>query len=153
TGVVAYFTYSMSVVTNSAGSVTGFTPLGSFLFSGMFMWVVIFAPLAMVFFLSFRINSLNASTARLLFFVYAGILGISLATIFIAYTQASIARVFFISAAAFGALSLYGYTTKRDLSAMGAFMVMGLIGLIVASLVNIFLKSSGLDFAISVIGV
>ncbi|MET0278195.1 MAG: Bax inhibitor-1/YccA family protein [Pseudorhodoplanes sp.] len=153
TGVVAYLTYTMSVVTNSAGAVTGFTPLGTFLFSGVFMWVVIFAPLAMVFFLSFRINSLNAGTARLLFFVYAGILGISLATIFIAYTQASIARVFFISAAAFGALSLYGYTTKRDLSAMGAFMVMGLIGLIVASLVNIFLKSSGLDFAISAIGV
>ncbi|MET0222416.1 MAG: Bax inhibitor-1/YccA family protein, partial [Tardiphaga sp.] len=136
-----------------AGAVTGYTPLGTLLFGGMFMWVLMLAPLAMVFFLSFRINSLDAGTARLLFFVYAGILGISLATIFIAYTQASIARVFFISAAAFGALSLYGYTTKRDLSAMGAFMVMGLIGLIVASLVNIFLKSSGLDFAISAIGV
>jgi FtsH-binding integral membrane protein len=143
----------MSVVTNSAGAITGMTPLGQFLFGGMFMWVVIFAPLAMVFFLSFRINSLDAGTARLLFFIYAGILGISLATIFIAYTQASIARVFFISAAAFGALSLYGYTTKRDLSAMGAFMIMGLIGIIIASLVNLFLKSSGLDFAISVIGV
>jgi FtsH-binding integral membrane protein len=153
TGVVAYLTFTMSVVTNSAGAITGFTPLGQTLFGGMFMWVLILAPLAMVFFLSFKINSLDASVARLLFFVYAGVLGISLATIFIAYTQASIARVFFISAAAFGALSLYGYTTKRDLSAMGAFMVMGLIGIIIASLVNLFLKSSGLDFAISVIGV
>jgi FtsH-binding integral membrane protein len=153
TGVVAYFTFTMSVVTNSAGAVTGFTPLGQFLFGGMFMWVLMLAPLAMVFFLSFRINSLDAGTARLLFFVYAAVLGVSLATIFIAYTQASISRVFFISAAAFGALSLYGYTTKRDLSAMGAFMIMGLIGLIIASLVNLFLKSSGLDFAISAIGV
>ena len=153
TGVVAYLTFTMSVVTNSAGAVTGLTPLGQFLFGGMFMWVLMLAPLAMVFFLSFRINSLDAGTARLLFFVYAAVLGVSLATIFIAYTQASISRVFFISAAAFGALSLYGYTTKRDLSAMGAFMIMGLIGLIIASLVNIFLKSSGLDFAISAIGV
>ncbi len=153
TGVVAWLTFTMSVVTNSAGAITGYTPLGTFLFGGMFMWVLMLAPLAMVFFLSFRINSLDAGTARLLFFVYAGVLGISLATIFIAYTQGSIARVFFISAAAFGALSLYGYTTKRDLSAMGAFMIMGLIGIIIASLVNLFLKSSGLDFAISVIGV
>jgi len=153
TGVVAYITFTMSVVTNSAGAVTGFTPLGTFLFSGIFMWVLMLAPLALVFFISFRINSLDAGTARLLFFVYAALLGVSLATIFITFTQASIARVFFISAAAFGALSLYGYTTKRDLSAMGAFMVMGLIGLILASLVNLFLKSSGLDFAISAIGV
>ena len=153
TGVVAYLTFTMSVVTNSAGAVTGFTPLGTFLFGGMFMWVLMLAPLAMVFFLSFRINSLNAGTARLLFFVYAAVLGVSLATIFIAYTHASISRVFFISAAAFGALSLYGYTTKRDLSPIGSFLVMGLIGLILASVVNIFLKSSGLDFAISAIGV
>ncbi len=88
TGVVAYLTFTMSVVTNSAGAITGFTPLGSFLFGGMFMWVLMLAPLAMVFFLSFRINSLDAGTARLLFFVYAGVLGISLATILIAYTQA-----------------------------------------------------------------
>jgi uncharacterized protein len=107
----------------------------------------------LVFFLSFRIQNLQAATARSLFFVYAGLLGVSLATIFMVYTHASITRVFFISAAAFGALSLYGYTTTRSLSGMGSFLIMGLFGLIIASLVNIFLKSSGLDWALSVIGV
>ncbi len=153
TGVVAFLTFQMAVVTNDAGAITGMTPLGQFLFGGMFMWVVILAPLALVFFLSFRIQTLDAGTARALFFVYAALLGVSLATIFMAYTATSISRVFFISAAAFGALSLYGYTTQRDLSGMGSFMIMGLFGIIIASLVNLFLKSSGLDWAISVIGV
>jgi len=153
TGVVAYLTFQMAVVTNDAGAITQLTPLGQFLFGGMFMWVVILAPLALVFFLSFRIQTLDAGTARLLFFVYAGLLGISLATIFMAYTATSISRVFFISAAAFGGLSLWGYTTQRDLSGMGSFMIMGLFGIIIASLVNLFLKSSGLDWAISMIGV
>ena len=153
TGVLAYVTFQFAVVTNDAGAITGFTPLGQFLFGGLFMWVLMLAPLALVFFLSFRINSLDAGTARLLFFVYAALLGVSLATIFIAYTSTSITRVFFISAAAFGALSLYGYTTKRDLSGMGSFLIMGLFGIIIASVVNLFLKSSGLDWAISVIGV
>ncbi|ARP98946.1 Bax inhibitor-1/YccA family protein [Pseudorhodoplanes sinuspersici] len=153
TGVVAYLTFQMAVVTNDAGAITSLTPLGQFMFGGMFMWVLMLAPLALVFFLSFRIQTLDAGTARLLFFVYAALLGLSLATIFMAYTATSISRVFFISAAAFGALSLYGYTTQRDLSGMGSFMIMGLIGIIIASLVNLFLKSSGLDWAISVIGV
>jgi len=153
TGVVAFVTFQMAVVTNDAGAITGLTPLGQFMFGGMFMWVLMLAPLALVFFLSFRIQTLDAGTARTLFFVYAALLGVSLATIFMAYTATSISRVFFISAAAFGALSLYGYTTQRDLSGMGSFMIMGLIGLIIASLVNLFLKSSGLDWAISVIGV
>ncbi len=117
------------------------------------MWVFILAPLALVFYLSFRIHTLSASTARALFFVYAASLGLGLSTIFFAYTEASIARVFFISAASFGALSLYGYTTQRDLSAIGSFLFMGLIGLILASIVNIFLRSTGLDFVISVVGV
>jgi uncharacterized protein len=103
--------------------------------------------------LSFRIQHLQASTARLLFFIYAGLLGLSLATIFMVYTHASITRVFFISAASFGALSLYGYTTTRSLNAMGSFLVMGLFGLIIAMIVNMFLKSSCLDWALSVIGV
>lgn len=153
TGIVAFLTFQMAVVTNEAGAITSLTPLGQFLFGGMFMWVVILAPLALVFFLSFRIQTLDAGTARALFFVYAALLGVSLATIFMAYTATSISRVFFISAAAFGALSLYGYTTQRDLSGMGSFMIMGLFGIIIASLVNLFLKSSGLDWAISVIGV
>jgi uncharacterized protein len=109
--------------------------------------------LALVFVLSFGINRLQPGTALMLFFVYAGLLGLSLASIFLVYTGASITRVFFISAAAFGALSLYGYTTQRDLTSIGSFMFMGLIGIIIASLVNIFLKSTGLDWAISIIGV
>jgi FtsH-binding integral membrane protein len=117
------------------------------------MYVLIFAPLALVFFLSWRIESLSVSTARLLFFIYAGLLGASLSIIFAVYTETSITRVFFISAASFGALSLWGYTTQRDLTGMGSFLMMGLIGIIIASLVNIFLKSSGLDWIISVIGV
>ena len=153
TGVVAYFTFQLAVQTNDAGAIVAMTPLGQFLFGGMFMWVLMLAPLALVFFLSFRIQTLDAGTARLLFFVYAALLGLSLATIFMAYTATSISRVFFISAAAFGALSLYGYTTQRDLSGMGSFMIMGLFGIIIASLINLFLKSSGLDWAISLIGV
>ena len=117
------------------------------------MWVVMLAPLALVFFLSFRIQNLQAGTARLLFFVYAGLVGLSLATIFMVYTHTSVTRVFFISAASFGALSLYGYTTQRSLSAMGSFLIMGLFGLIIASLVNIFLQSSGMSFVISAVGV
>jgi FtsH-binding integral membrane protein len=153
TGIVAWLTYQMSVVTNPAGAVIGLTPLGQALFGSPLMWLLVLAPLGLVFFVSFRIGHLQASTARALFFVYAGMLGVSLATIFMAYTAVSITRVFFISAAAFGALSLYGYSTQRSLDAMGSFMIMGLFGLIIASLVNIFLKSSGLDWAVSVIGV
>ncbi len=153
TGALAWLTFQMSVVQNSAGAITGLTPLGHALFGTPLMWVVMLIPLGLVFFMSFRIQHLQASTARTLFFVYAGLLGISLATIFMVYTTTSITRVFFISAAAFGALSLYGYTTQRNLDAMGSFLIMGLFGLIIASLVNIFLKSSGLDWALSVMGV
>src|SRR5215831_18458636 len=103
--------------------------------------------------LSFGINRLSAGTALTVFFIYAALLGLSLASIFLVYTHASITRVFFISAATFGATSLYGYTTQRDLTGLGSFMFMGLIGIIIASLVNIFLRSTGLDWAISVIGV
>ena len=117
------------------------------------MWLFVLAPLGLVMLLSFGINRLSVSTALMLFFVYAGLLGLSLATIFLAYTGASITRVFFISAATFGATSLYGYTTQRDLTGVGSFLFMGLIGLVIASLVNIFLQSSGLYWVISVVGV
>jgi FtsH-binding integral membrane protein len=110
------------------------------------------APLALVFFISARINSLSAEAARLLFFVYAASMGLSLSTIFHVY-GASITRVFFISAATFGALSTWGYTTQRNLSGFGTFLLMGVIGIVIASLVNIFLRSSGLDWVISIIGV
>ena len=151
TGLVAWFTFS-AAVTDVGGSLQ-LTSFGQAIFGSPLMWVLVLAPLGLVFFISFRIQHLQASTARLLFFVYAGLLGLSLATIFMVYTHASITRVFLISAASFGALSLYGYTTPRSLNAMGSFLIMGLFGLIIASLVNIFLKSSGLDWALSVIGV
>jgi FtsH-binding integral membrane protein len=156
TGVLAWLTFQMAggdAIRMVGGSMVGLTPLGHALFGTPLMWVVMLIPLGLVFFMSFRIQTLQASTARTLFFVYAALLGISLATIFMAYTTTSITRVFFISAAAFGALSLYGYTTQRNLDAMGSFLIMGLFGLIIASLVNIFLKSSGLDWALSVMGV
>ncbi len=110
------------------------------------------APLAAVFFLSFRIQSLSVGTAQAIFWGYAALVGLSLSSIFIVTGQ-SIVRTFFVTAASFGALSLYGYTTKRNLSAMGSFLMMGLFGLILASVVNIFLGSTALQFAISVIGV
>jgi uncharacterized protein len=117
------------------------------------MWVFVLAPLALVFFISARINTLSAETARLVYFVYAALMGVSLSTIFHIYTSSSITRVFFISAATFGALSIWGYSTRRDLSGLGTFLFMGVIGILIASLVNIFLRSSGLDWVISIIGV
>jgi len=153
TGVVAWLTYQFSVVTNASGAIVGLTPLGQALFGSPLMWVVVLAPLGLVMFMSFRIGHLEASTARLLFFVYAAALGLSLATIFMRYTSTSITNVFFISASAFGALSIYGYTTQRSLDAIGSFLVMGLFGIIIASLVNLFLASSALQWTISVIGV
>jgi uncharacterized protein len=138
TAVVAWVTYQLT---------------GPELLQNPVMWVFIFAPLGLVFFISARINTLSVTTARLLFFVYAGFVGVSLSTLFHIYTNSSITRVFFISAAMFGALSLFGYTTRRDLSGLGTFLFMGLIGVVIASLVNLFLRSTGLDWLISVVGV
>ncbi|MBR1271922.1 Bax inhibitor-1/YccA family protein [Bradyrhizobium sp. AUGA SZCCT0222] len=138
TGLVAMLTYQLA---------------GPALLQSPLMWVFMLAPLALVFFIGARINTLSAETARVLFFAYAALVGLSLSTIFFVYTQASITRVFFISAATFGALSLWGYTTRRDLSGFGTFLFMGVIGIVIASLVNLFLRSSGLDWIISVVGV
>jgi len=138
TGIAAFLTYQFT---------------GPELLRSPLMWVFILAPLGLVFFISARINTLSAEAARALFFFYAALVGISLSTIFHIYTQSSITRVFFISAAAFGALSIWGYTTRRNLSGFGTFLFMGLIGIIIASLVNLFMRSSGLDWIISVIGV
>jgi FtsH-binding integral membrane protein len=151
TGIVAWFAFSAAVTQTSGG--LALTPFGQTLFHSPLMWVLVLAPLGLVMVMSFGINRLSPATALTLFFVYAGLLGLSLATIFLVYTHGSIARVFFISAATFGAMSLYGYTTQRDLTAWGSFLFMGLIGIVIASLVNIFLHSSGLDWVISVIGV
>jgi len=153
TGVVAWLCFQNAVVTNEAGAITGLTSFGQMLLGGYTPIVLMLATLGLVFFISFRIHTLQYTTALALFMFYAALLGAALTSVLVAYTGASVARVFFISAASFGALSLYGYTTQRDLSAMGSFLIMGLFGIIIASLVNIFLKSSGLDWAISVIGV
>jgi len=153
TGVVAWLTFNAAVVTDATGRITGLTSFGQTIFSGPLTIVLFLGTLGLVFFLSFRINNLQPSTALTLFMVYAGLLGLMLSSVFLAYTGASITRTFFISAASFGALSLYGYSTQRDLSPIGSFLIMGLFGLILAMLVNMFLKSSGLEFAISAIGV
>lgn len=116
-------------------------------------WIAIFAPVALVFFLSFKVATLSFQTAQALFFAYAALMGISMSSILWAFTGQSVARVFFITASLFGAMSLYGYTTKRDLSGFGSFLFMGLIGIVIASLVNLFLQSTMMQFVISVIGV
>jgi uncharacterized protein len=153
TGIVAYLVFAMSVVQGADGAISGLTPFGNFMFASAFRWVVIFAPLGLVFFISARINSMSVAGAQLAFWLFAALMGASLASIFLVYTGASIAQMFFITAASFGALSLWGYTTNRDLSPWGSFLFMGLIGIIIAMLVNLFLVSSALQFAISVIGV
>ena len=126
---------------------------GQLLFGTPLMYVIMFAPLAMVMWISFKINSMSPGKARTLFYIYATVMGLSLSTILFAFTGASVARAFFITAGAFAALSIFGYTTKRDLTALGGFLIVGVIGLILASIVNIFLASSGMEFLISVVGV
>ncbi|GLS45019.1 Bax inhibitor-1/YccA family protein [Methylobacterium brachythecii] len=127
--------------------------LGVALYMGWFKWVLMFAPLAFIFVFSFRMDRMSAASARSMFWAFAAVMGASMSVLLIAFTGASVVRVFFITSATFGGLSLYGYTTKRSLSGMGSFLIMGLIGIIIASLVNLFLASSALQFAISVLGV
>ena len=142
------------VITGVVAFIVGTTPaLYVPIFTTPLKWVVMLAPLAFVFFFSFRIQSMSAGTAQLMFWAFCAVMGLSLASVFLVFTGTSIARTFFIAAAMFGAMSLYGYTTKRDLTQFGSFLIMGLIGVIIASIVNIFLGSSALQFAISVIGV
>jgi hypothetical protein len=129
------------------------TAIGYVVFVSPLKWAIIFAPLALVFGLSFGVERLRPATAQLLFWLYAAMVGLSLASIFLIYTHTSITRVFFITAASFGALSLWGYTTQRDLGGLGSFAIMGVFGIIIASLVNGFLASSALQWGISVIGV
>jgi FtsH-binding integral membrane protein len=123
------------------------------IFSTPLKWVVMLAPLAFVFLFSFRIQTMSASGAQAMFWAFCGVMGLSLASVFLVFTGASIARTFFISATMFGAMSLYGYTTRTDLTRFSSFLIMGLIGVVIAGLVNIFLGSSALQFAISVIGI
>lgn len=116
-------------------------------------WIAIFAPLALVFALSFGINRMSAATAQGLYWLYAALIGVQFSTLFLVYTGVSIAQTFFATAAAFMGLSLYGYTTKRDLSGMGTFLIMGVVGLLVAMVINLFLQSTGLNLLISCLGV
>ncbi len=158
TGFAALGVYMGAVADGAAGAAgrvgnTYLTSFGVAMFVSPLKWLFILAPLAMVFVISFGINRLRPATAQMLFWAFAALMGISLSSIFLVYTHTSIVRVFFITAASFGALSLYGYTTKRDLTGMGSFLIMGLFGVIIASLVNLFLASSMLQFIVSVVGV
>ena len=156
TGLVAWFAFQAaggnSIVFGN-GEVVGLTAFGQAIFSPMVLLVLFFGTLGLVGFISFRISRLQVGTALTLFFAYAGLLGLMLSSIFLVYSGTSIARVFFITAATFGGMSLWGYTTRRDLTGIGSFLFMGLIGIVIASLVNIFIGSTAIQFAISVVGV
>ncbi len=151
TGLAAFGTFSLSFT--EVGGQLALTPFGQALFGSPLMWVLVLAPLGLVFFLSFRISRMSVGAAQATFWAYAALLGVSLGSLFAVYTMTSITQVFIISAGTFGAMSLWGYTTKRDLTGMGSFLFMGLIGIIIASLVGIFWHSTALQFAISVVGV
>ena len=153
TGAVALGTFMVAVATDPATGARSLTEVGQLLYASPLKWVVIFAPLALVFFLSFRIDRMSVGTAQAVFWIYAGLVGLSLSVIFLVFTGQSITRVLFITAAAFGGLSLYGYTTKTDLSPMRTFLFMGLIGIIIAFVVNIWLASTMLQWIASVAGV
>ncbi len=150
TGLVAFIAsqsvtiMSAMYVLNPAGQIVGMNGLG---------WLVAFAPLAIVLFMGFKFHSMSFQTAQATFWTYAALTGLSLASIFLVYTGASIARVFFITAGVFGGMSLYGYTTKRDLTGLGSFLIMGVWGILLASIVNIFMQSPGLYFALSILSV
>ncbi len=152
TGIVAYLVFTMAVAQTPSGQMA-LTAFGQAIYLSPLKWVLMLSPLAFILVLSFGLQRLSAPAVQGLFWVFCALMGASISSIFLQYTGTSIARVFFITAAAFAGLSLYGYTTKRDLSGMRSFLVMGLIGVIIASLVNLFLASSALHFAVSVIGV
>ncbi len=158
TGLAALGVYMAAVTPEASGAAARIgssylTPFGYAMFVSPLKWVFMLAPLVMVFAISFGINRIKPATAQMLFWAFAALMGISLSSIFLVYTHTSITRVFFITAASFGALSLYGYTTKRDMSGMGSFLIMGLFGILIASVVNIFVASSMLQFIVSVVGV
>tara|TARA_B100000029_G_scaffold469043_1_gene506559 strand:+ start:993 stop:1748 length:756 start_codon:yes stop_codon:yes gene_type:complete len=153
TGIISLLLFKLSVVMSPDGSIAGLTSLGNALYNSALMWIVMLAPLGVVVYMSFGIRKMSASKAQTTFWIFAALMGASLSSIFLVYTGASITRVFFITAGTFGAMSIYGYTTKRDLTRLGSFLMMGLIGIIIASIVNIFMKSTMMYFVISIIGV
>ncbi|TVR09425.1 MAG: Bax inhibitor-1/YccA family protein [Salinarimonadaceae bacterium] len=152
TGLVALGAFMMATTTAPGGGLA-LTAFGEAIYMSPLRWVLMLSPLAFIFFFAFKIESLKPQTALMMFLGFAALMGISMSAIFLVFTGQSITQVFFITAAAFGGLSLYGYTTKRSLSGMGSFLVMGLIGLILAMIVNLFLGSGALGFVVSVIGV
>jgi FtsH-binding integral membrane protein len=152
TGLVAYLVSTLAVAERVGGQIA-FTPFGQALYQSPLSFVVMLAPLAFVFYLSFRVQQMSIGAAQVAFWLFAAVMGLSLSSIFLVYTHQSIAQVFFVTAAAFAGLSLYGYTTRKDLSGWGSFLVMGVIGIVIAALVNYFLQSTALQFAISVVGV
>lgn len=137
----------------AGGSRRTLTEFGQFLYVSPFKWVVMLAPLAFILLFTFRADKMSASSARAMFFAFAAVMGLSLSSILMVFTGGSIVQMFFVTASAFAGLSLFGYTTKKSLSGMGSFLIMGLIGLMIASIVNLFMQSSMLTFAISAIGV
>ena len=153
TGVVSLLLFKLSVIITADGSIAGLTNIGNALYNSALMWIVMLAPLGVVFYMSFGIRKMSVAKAQGTYWVFAALMGASLSSIFLVYTGASITRVFFITAGTFGAMSIYGYTTKRDLTKLGSFLMMGLIGIIIASVVNIFMKSSMMYFVISILGV
>ncbi len=156
TGLVALATNMLAVsATPTAYKFGGqyLTNFGAAMYGSPLKWVVMLAPLAFIFIFSFRVDRMSAASARNMFLAFAAVMGLSLSTALLVFTGASVTRAFFITAAAFGGLSLYGYTTKKDLSAFGSFLVMGLIGLMIASLVNLFVQSSAFQFGLSILSV
>ena len=133
--------------------ITGTNSFGDLIYKSPLMWVLMLAPLGVVFYMSFGIRKMSASKAQTTFWIFAALMGASLSSIFLIYTGASITRVFFITSATFGAMSIYGYTTKRDLTKLGSFLMMGLFGIIIASIVNMFMKSTMMYYVISILGV
>ena len=153
TGLISLIFFKLSVVTDANGSIVSLTNIGNALYFSGLKWIVMLAPLGVVFYMSFGINKMTASKAQGTFWVFAALMGLSLSSIFLIYTGASITRVFFITSGTFGAMSIYGYTTKRDLTKFGSFLMMGLIGIIIASVVNMFMQSTMMHFVISILGV
>ena len=156
TGILSILFFNISggynIQVSSAG-ISGLSPTGYAIYASPLKWLVMLAPLGVVLYMSFGIAKMSAAKAQTTFWVFAGLMGISLSSIFIQYTGDSIARVFFITSGTFGAMSIYGYTTKRDLTKLGSFLMMGLFGIIIASVVNIFMKSTMMYFVISILGV
>ncbi len=150
TGIVALVTFKFAVLSLSP---LQFTPLGISLYTSGLAWIVMLAPLGVVLYMSFGIRNMSAAKAQTTFWIFAALMGLSLSSIFVVYTETSITRVFFITAGTFGAMSIYGYTTKRDLTKFGSFLIMGLIGIIIASVVNMFMKSPMMYWIISILGV